>query len=127
MSRKTEIVLFLYSIVDFSAIAIFFLQGEPGAAGLPGAAGPQGSVGMPGERGGGGTPGTKGEKVSSGDIHLCILRTRTTVLAPGSHPACVLGTFVDEESNVFIHAFFTNRVRMDTEVPKAILEKMVPV
>lgn len=52
---------------EFSDIVIFFLQGEPGAAGLPGAAGPQGSVGMPGERGAAGSPGVKGEKVSSGE------------------------------------------------------------
>lgn len=57
----------------FSVIAIFFLQGEPGSAGLAGAQGPQGSVGMPGERGGAGTPGVKGEKVSSGKIHLFTL------------------------------------------------------
>lgn len=66
----TKTALFTYSNTEFSSIAIFFLQGEPGAVGLAGAAGPQGAVGMPGERGGAGTPGAKGEKVSSGEIHL---------------------------------------------------------
>lgn len=41
------------------------IQGEPGAAGAPGGAGPQGASGMPGERGAAGAAGVKGEKVSS--------------------------------------------------------------
>lgn len=69
----TEIVQFPYSNTEFSNIVIFFHQGEPGVAGLPGAVGPQGSVGMPGERGAAGGPGVKGEKVSSGEILLFTL------------------------------------------------------
>lgn len=69
MLKCIEIELFPHSKIMFSAITIFFIQGEPGAVGLVGAQGPQGPVGMPGERGGAGSPGVKGEKVSSGEIH----------------------------------------------------------